>query len=94
MIRYLFGRYGFDAELDAVLVLPQSLLAGSGISIALALANFAVHPLAMFLIPEVQFQVPGHIAGNGRRSKAIGLGATTSPALRSFARRSGHGTSL
>jgi predicted permease len=68
-----------------LLVLRQSAaLAASGIVIGLALAIFAVRPLAMFLIPEVHPTAPSTFAVVGAVLLAVALAATISPALRAL----------
>ena len=67
------------------LVLRQSVtLAATGIAIGIALAVFAVRPLAMFLTPEVRPTNVGTFVAVAAVMLAVTLTATISPALRSL----------
>jgi predicted permease len=65
------------------LVLRQSAtLAAAGIVIGIALAIFAVRPLAMFLTPEVRPTDPGTFVAVAALLLTVAVAATISPALR------------
>jgi putative ABC transport system permease protein len=67
------------------LVLRQSVtLAATGIAIGIALAVFAVRPLAMFLTPEVRPTNVGTFVAVAAVMLAVTVTATISPALRSL----------
>jgi ABC-type antimicrobial peptide transport system permease subunit len=67
------------------LVLQQSLvLAGSGTVLGLALAVFAVRPLAMFLIPGIQPSDPINFLAVAAVLGVVALAATISPAVRAL----------
>jgi predicted permease len=67
------------------LVLRQSAsLAGAGIAIGLALAVFAVRPLAMFLTPEIRTADPENFLAVAAVLFAVALAATVPPALRAL----------
>jgi predicted permease len=66
-----------------LLVLRQSgVLAASGIAIGLAIAIFAVRPLAMFLTPEVRPTDPGTFVSVAAVLLVVAIAASLSPAIR------------
>ncbi len=67
------------------LVLRQTaVLAASGIAVGMALAFFAVRPLAMFLAPEVHPTDPANFVYVGAVLALTALAATVAPALRAL----------
>jgi predicted permease len=67
------------------LVVRQSaMLAGAGSAIGLAIAVFAVRPLAMFLLPEVRPTDPSTFAIVAAALFVVAIAATVGPALRAL----------
>jgi predicted permease len=67
------------------MVLHQSFaLVGSGVAVGIALAVFAVRPLAMFLVPEVRTTDATNFVVVAAVLCAVALAATVAPALRAL----------
>src|SRR5262249_22843664 len=76
---------GASPERVLALVTRHSLaLTGAGLAIGMALAAFAVRPLAMFLMPEVNATGIGNFLVVGVVLCAVALLATLPPAFRAL----------
>jgi predicted permease len=73
-----------QGDVLGLIVRQSAVLVGTGVAIGLMLSILAVHPLAMFLIPEVRPADPTNFAIVGLVLGLVSLIATLSPAIRAL----------